>query len=375
VILFSAVGPTDSTIEEAGVTVVLTGQHELIQDPYRFRAAVQGIWNSRARREIRGLLRSLDPRYTIVHLHSWVKALSSSVVREAVNRKFSVVCTLHDYFAACPNGGFFDYQQGKPCGEIALSLRCVCRNCDSRSYPQKLWRVARQTVQNALGEVPRGIKHFISVSEFSEQILRRYLPVASTIDRVENPIETVQRDVTDVASNSAFIYVGRLAPEKGALTFAKAASQLGATAIFVGDGPDAERIKTVYPKAEITGWLSRDLVTRQIRLARALVMPSLWYETQGLVVSEAAAQGVPAIVSDRCAARYAVTDGQTGLWYDGGDSGDLALKMEAISHSTIAEVFGKNAYDSYWANPMTLARHVDELERLFGAYLVHRTVA
>jgi glycosyltransferase involved in cell wall biosynthesis len=373
VTFFSAAGPDEPAALAAGVRFVRTDQYDLLQDPRRVRAAIQGIWNSRARREIRRLLRSLDPDSTVVHLHSWTKALSSSVVREVVSHHFALVCTLHDYFTACPNGGFFDYQIGEPCGETALSAGCVSRNCDARSYPQKLWRVARQVVQRAFGEMPGGIRHFISVSDFSERILRQYLPADSTIDRVMNPIESVQREPADVAGNAAFLYVGRLAPEKGALTFAEAASRAGVAATFVGDGPESGAIRARCPGAVVTGWLSRELVTRHIRMARALVMPSLWYETQGLVISEAAAEGVPAIVSDGGAARDSVTDGQTGLWFASGDPGDLVRKMQTMSDSATAAAFGKAAYERYWGNPMTVQRHVDELERLFSRYLLQRT--
>jgi glycosyltransferase involved in cell wall biosynthesis len=375
VIFFSAVGPDDAAAEAAGVTVIRTDQHDVLQDPNRIRAAMQGIWNTRARRQIRYLLRSLDPAHTVVHLHSWTKALSSSVVREAICQKFAIVCTLHDYFTACPNGGFFDYKVGMPCGQTALSFGCISTNCDPRSYAQKLWRVARQTVQNTFGGIPGGIRHYVSVSDFSERILRRYLPADATIDRVSNPIEVVQREPADVANNGAFVYVGRLSPEKGALTFAQAASHMGVDAIFVGDGPDANKIRAVCPKAEVTGWLTRDLVARHIRLARVLVMPSLWYETEGLVVSEAAAQGIPSIVSDRCAAKDSVMDGRTGLWFAGGDAGDLALKMAAMSRSATAALYGRNAYEAYWASPRTLARHVDELEHLFDRCLIQRAAA
>jgi glycosyltransferase involved in cell wall biosynthesis len=372
VTFFSAVGPDDSAAKYAGVTFIRTDQFDVLQDPNRLRAAVQGIWNVRARRQIRNLLRSLDPANTILHFHSWTKALSSSVVREALIQSFTVVFTLHDYFTACPNGGFFDFQTGKSCGETALSLGCIARNCDARSYCQKLWRVARHTVQKTFGKIPGGIPRFISVSDFSERILERYLPASATIDRVPNPIDVVRREPTDVARNSAFVYVGRLAPEKGSLTFASAASHAGVAAVFVGDGPDASRIMSICPRAEITGWLPRSAVTERIRSARSLVMPSLWLETQGLVVSEAAAQGVPTIVSDLCGAKESVADGQTGLWFAGGDTDDLVRRIETMSQPPKAAAFGRNAYDSYWVNPMTLERHVDELIRVFSRYLIER---
>jgi glycosyltransferase involved in cell wall biosynthesis len=305
-------------------------------------------------------------------VHSWIKALSSSVIREAIDQNFIVACTLHDYFSVCPNGGFFDYQIGNPCGETALSVGCILRNCDSRSYPQKLWRVARQMVQKSIGGVPGDIRHFISVSAFSERILREYLPSTATIDRVRNPIEVVQDEAADVSNNDAFVYVGRLSAEKGVSTFAQAAARARVRAVFVGDGPAAEQIRSANSDAQITGWLPREQVLGHIRCGRALIMPSLLYETQGLTVAEAAAQGVPAIVSDRCAATEAVANGRTGLWFSGGNSQDLELKMAEMGKPGVASKLGRNAYDAFWDDPATLTQHVDALEQLFGKYISQR---
>ncbi len=117
---------------------------------------------------LRATLKDFDPKNTIVHLHGWSKALSSSVVHECVERSFKVVCTLHDYFVACLNGGFYNFRTNNICYLHALSLPCVLENCDSRSYNQTIWRVARQIVQRQFGGIPGGISAFISVSNFSK---------------------------------------------------------------------------------------------------------------------------------------------------------------------------------------------------------------
>ena len=369
VTFFAAVGAVDPLSLDAGIDTVILGQQESISDPNRLRAATQAIWNSYARHQMRRLLTSLRPADTVVHVHTWVKALSTSVIREAIDRGFLVFCTLHDYFSVCPNGGFFDYQLGKPCGEVALSLSCVLRNCDQRSYPQKLWRVARHVTQRVFGDMPSGIKHFISVSDFSERVLKPYLPAGSSIDRLDNPIDSIMRQPVEVEGNDTFLFVGRLAPEKGVVDLATAVRNTGVRAVFVGDGPEVEKVRTILPNAEITGWLSRDEVFKRFRAARAIVMPSLWYETHGLVISEAAASGVPAIVSDRCAAREVVQDGQTGLWFAGGNINDLGSKIMAISKSGVAGKFGATAFRRYWTNPMTIERHVLQLESIYKRYL------
>jgi glycosyltransferase involved in cell wall biosynthesis len=54
-----------------------------------------------------------------------------------------------------------------------------------------------------------------------------------------------------------------------------------------------------------------------LQKARALVLPSLLYETQGLVVNEAAAPGICFTIPDRCVAQGMVENGRTGLRFRG----------------------------------------------------------
>jgi glycosyltransferase involved in cell wall biosynthesis len=365
VVLFSAVGPIADELRRGVVEVVCTGQQEILADPNRFRAAVQGIWNWRAARALAARLDAMDPARTVVHVHGWTKALSSSVIRAAIRKGFRVICTLHDYFVACPNGGFFNYQTGTVCGLRPLGRACITSHCDQRSYPHKAWRVVRQVVQRTAGAVPSGIKHFIAVSEFSARILRPFLPQGSSCYLVPNPIESVPDRRVDIRSNTAYLSVGRVSKEKGVLLFAQAAKASGYPAVFVGDGEYGEELKRLHPGAEITGWLSREGVQERLGRARALVFPSLLYEAQPLAVLEAASRGVPAIVPDSCAARESVEDGVTGLWFRGGDVEDLIRKMAMLQDGNFADALGLGAYRRYWRNPPGMAEHVRALEDVY----------
>ena len=104
---------------------------------------------------------------------------------------------------------------------------------------------------------------------------------------------------------------------------------------------------------------------RWLSKARALVFPSLWYETQGLVVMEAAAKGVPAIVSDGCAARDFIVHGETGLLFRNGDVADLAEKISMLKDPKLAEHLGRQAYERYWANPNSMENHISDLIKYY----------
>lgn len=369
VFLLTAVNGHGAPPGSRTLKVVSTDQQEIATDANRVRAATQGLWNVKAQRAMRAVLDGCPRDDTIIHLHGWTKALSSSVIHEGVRRGYPMVATLHEYFSACPNGGFFNYRTLKPCTLAPMSLACVSTHCDSRGYAQKLWRVARQSVQQSAGGFPGHIRHFITVSRFSEGILKGYLASNAVLHPVRNPIEVPRADPAAVERNAGFTCVGRLSPEKGGVLLAQAAAALDVPVTFVGDGPLRAQIALAHPAARILGWLDRDPMLSQLRRARALVLPSLWYETQGLVVSEAAAVGVPAIVPHDCAARESVVDGVTGLWFESGNLEDLMQKM-AVLHTQprLAARMGAAAFERYWSDPPTLDRHVDELE------LVYRSV-
>lgn len=362
----AGMGPIEPGID-ARVNVVNLGLQDLLHNPSTINAAVSGIWQRHAAARLREILRDCQPRDTVIHLHTWTKVLSSSVVRVAIQRGFPIVCTLHDYFSVCPNGGLYNYPQKKLCGLTPMSLSCITSHCDVRNYPQKLWRVARQLVQHHVGQLPRGIKYAITVSAYSEVILRRWLPSGMTFFRVNNPIAIERQAPVDVASHDAFMFIGRLSPEKGAVLLAQAAVVAGVPSMFVGSGGEAERIRATNPRAQLLGWMQRADVLKTLRVSRALVFPSLWHETQGMAVLEAAACGVPAIVSDACAAKEAIVDGETGLLFRSGDPHDLAAKIAQLhTDPAFAATLGARAYERYWSAPHTLSNHVAALIKCYS---------
>lgn len=375
VTLLAAAGPISQDLEKAGIRVAFTNQYDIKSDPIRLRAATQGVWNPRAARFMREVLQGCDPVHTIVHVHGWSKALSSSAIHAAAEMNFAVVITLHDYFYACPAGGFYNFQRRETCTLQPLSTACLRENCDRDGYPEKLWRSARQGVQNYFGFRNEELRYFIALSEISEKVLRPFLPADARLYRIPNPVDMVQEAPVDVARNTQFISVGRLSPEKGFGMFARAAKELGCEATFVGEGPSRGEIKSIYPRAQITGWQTRHEVTNYLRSARVLVFPSLWYEAQPLAVLEAAALGVPAIVPDRCAARELVEPNVTGLWFKSGDSYDLQEKMASLQDPQVAGRMGRAAYERYWKAPFTMERHVNLLEACYESVLGDRSRA
>lgn len=364
VTVFAAVGPVSNWLRDEGVDVVCLDQADVLGDTNRARAALRGLWNRAAARELRRLLETVDRTRSIVHVHGWNKALSPSIIRAARMSGMPVVHTLHEYSDFCPNGSFFNYVEGRNCLLRPMSLACVASNCDSRSYSHKLWRVARHAVLAHAGGIFES-RHFICLSAGQKALLTPHLPPAAQLHLVPNPVDADDRGPSPVRDNEAFIFIGRLSAEKGAALLAAAAIRDGLPAMFVGDGPARGEIADAAPAAEITGWLDAEPTRQRLRRARALVFPSLWYETFGLTVHEALANGVPVIASDNTVSASAIEPGTTGLLFKSGDVDDLVRCMRTLRDRETAHRMGLAAYRRYWADPLTLSRHAEQLELLY----------
>jgi len=370
VTVFSAVAPIDDKLNHKNNNVICTNQLEIANDPNRLRAIRQGLWNGQAAQMMSQCLNDFNPDRTIVHVHGWTKALSSSVINEAVKRNFKVVISLHDYFIACPNGGFYNYKNKHICKLRPLSKECLFSNCDKANYLQKLWRVNRQYIQNRISRIPADVKHYISISDFSQNILQEYLPDDANIYDVSNPVFVNKQALPDYDTQSdKFISIGRLTPEKGLFLLAEALRKAKCNAIFVGEGECRQELETQYPEIKITGWVPHEKVNDYIRSARALVLPSLWYETQGLVVAEAAANGIASIVPDSSAARNMVLNKKTGQWFRGGDLNNLTEALIKLNQPETASIMGQNAYNEFWIDPPTIEKHINRLNEVYQRIL------
>ncbi len=367
---FTSVKPLDpSLVDVPGLRVVCLGEEEIARDPNRLRAFTGGLWNRRAWRALDLELAEHDPADTIVHVHMWTKALSSSVLHLAIRRGFKVMVTLHDFFIGCPTGGLFLHKTSELCPHTPLSGACVRTSCDRRHYAHKLWRTARTVLQNKILRIPQGVAHFVSVSDLSANLMRPWLPPRTPMTIVRNPVETVDLGAAPVGESAPFLFIGRFSREKGVLLAAEAVRRLGVPAVFIGDGELAAEARALCPQATFTGWLSAEEIRGWLHRARALLFPPLWYETLGLVVVEAAAAGVPAIISDRCAATDFLQDGVCGLHFRHGSLDALCDAITRLQDAALTARLGRNAYDWYWRDPWTLDQHVTDLLALYERVL------
>ena len=365
VTLIAAVGPVSAELEESGVTVCCFGERDIMQDRRRLNATVRGLWNSSAARQLRTALQAAEAGDSIVHLHSWTRGFSPSIGAVLSHAQLRGLYSIHEYFIACPNGAFYNYTKHDNCYLRPMSAACAVSHCDSRTYAHKVWRILRHGMPNGVGGLRRAFRHFAYLSDLQREVLSPYLPDGCELHRLPNPIQVPDAGPPSLKGDGPFLFVGRLSHDKGVLLLAEAAKQLGVRVVFVGSGDLEGELRSRYSEVEITGWLSPDEVYERMRCARALVLPSVWYECQPLTAYEALSQGLPVVTSENNAAREAIVPGETGLLFHNGDADDLAAKMrELLCNDTVAMMSAK-AYQSYWNRPLTLDYHLDKLEQIY----------
>lgn len=335
--------------------------------------AVTGIFNRRAAQALKRLLAAADPRHTIIHFHQWTKALSPAVLRVAARSGFRAFVTAHDYLCVCPNGRYYDFNRSEPCSLSPLSARCLARPCDPRSYAHKAVRVARQLDLPALLASVQDRWAFVHISSLAADVSRRFLPARARHFVITDPIDVPREAPVAVAANSSFLYVGRFEREKGCSDLAEAARDHDV--VFMGEGPERDTIARQNPAARYLSWGTSAAVADALRRCRALVLPSLWYETFGMVVPEALARGVPVVVSSRVGAKSLVEHGVNGLVFAAADVEALRQSLAVLTSREVAATMGAAAYARYWAAPPSLDRHLDQLIDAYDELLTDRRVA
>jgi glycosyltransferase involved in cell wall biosynthesis len=358
----------DNSLRHPNITPVCLGLTN-VWDERPLKAALQAVWNLEAERRISVILKRFDRSDTVVHFHQWTKALSPSAIRAVARAGFHHVITMHDYALGCPNGAYFNYARIAPCNLEPMSLACMTTQCDVRGRAHKLVRVARQLRTNGTIGRARNLLSAIHVTPFSAEIGAALLPRGIRQRTVGNPIITTRAAAVEVRRNKHFVYLGRFTKEKGPALLAGAASEGGYSAAFMGAGYDDGTIRKANPNALVLDWGSTADVARFLAMARCLVFPSLWYETHGLVVSEALSRGVPAIVSRMTGARDLIQDGVNGLVVDPRNKSDLLRCLNVLADDSQAEAMGKNAYELYWRNPPSIDSHVDSILKIYREIL------
>jgi len=172
----------------------------------------------------------------------------------------------------------------------------------------------------ALGASPERVRVFantVDVVRFGERV-----------DELRASLGRSHEDVT-------VLTVARLAPEKGIDVLLRAAAQAKLAVVVLGEGPERPRLEQLARELEVRATFTSkpwDEVVEAYAAADVFALLSS-HEPWGVVVNEAAASGLPLVLSDRVgAARDLLRDGENGVRVPVGDDEATAAAFRRLAN-------------------------------------------
>jgi len=364
----------EDVVVEAERRLLEAGGHQVSQhvecNPPGSRAAAgslaASVWNAAAARRVRAAIEAHRP--DVVHVHNTWYALSPSVLSAARGRGVPVVMTVHNYRLACANSLLL--RDGKPC-ELCIdrsALSAVRHGCYRGSRPLSGIAAVNIAAHRMAGTWGRHVNKFLVLSEFAKtRMLRIGLPDAQiTIGSnfVPDPGDRTLRP----SRSSEVMFVGRISQEKGLQVLLEAwrrRAPQGLRLVVAGDGPGRGALEADAPSSvEFLGRVDSSEVSARLKRARALVLPSIWYEGQPLVALEGLAAGVPIVLSDIGGLPELLGGNGAGWLTPPNDIDSLASLLPMLDDDEAVDDRGARARDRYRAAYTPVAA----LSRLEAAY-------
>jgi glycosyltransferase involved in cell wall biosynthesis len=330
------------------------------------RAAAQAflqVVNPGAAATVRRAVREFRPDVAVVNMFEM--HLSPAIF--ASLRSVTTVLNVANYKPICPIGLKL-LPDGTRC-VVPPGLVCMRSGCVGPAH----W--LRDRPRYALiGRAVSGADRVLTCSAWMTRELARHGIASTYLPWPSPPVRA--GFLRKPAATPLFVYLGRLAAEKGIDVLLRAIAEVvgqvpDARLRIVGSGPLERALKAqsaqlgVASAVEFVGQANRARVDAELEGAWALVAPSLWAEPFGIVALEALARGIPVIATKGGGFDETVDAPLTGVLVPPGDDRALAAALLAVA---TRRVFPDQTPDARAASAVVrrhdLDTHVDALRAL-----------
>jgi glycosyltransferase involved in cell wall biosynthesis len=292
--------------------------------------------------KIRRLLQKHD--YDVIHYHN-TSLLGPGVLAMDTPRKRAVkLYTTHEHWLVCPMHVLWKFDRA-PC-EKPECLRCVLHG----RRPPQLWRYT-----GLLGRASRHVDAFVAPSRFTAKMHKErgfsraleHLP--HFIDRVD---DDWRRPGPRPHERPYFLFVGRLERIKGLHTVIPLWADVPeADLLIAGTGNDESQLRALAesnPRIKFLGAQSQQALGPLYHHAIACVIPSLTYETFGMITLEAFARRTPVVARDIGPLPEVVNDSGGGLLFR--DNAELRAALGRLVRETgLRDELGARGYEAFLA--------------------------
>jgi len=316
--------------------------------PYLKQKQIQQVLNSKP--------------YDVIHYHN-ISLLGPEILRLQPPQGRAVkIYTTHEHWLICPMHVLWKYNS-RAC-EKPDCLACTLRG----KRPPQIWRYT-----GLLERASQEVDQFVSPSRFTAQMhAQRGFP--QPVSHLPYFIERVDQDWQTPGPRPQerpyFLFVGRIEKIKGVQTLISAWRQVSQyDLIVVGSGGQLETLRALaagQPQIKFTGGLPQSQLGNYYVHALATIVPSLTYETFGVIMLESFARKTPVIVRDLGALPEIVHDSQGGLIYQ--TEAELLDAVDQISQQPDLRVkFAEKCYHAFlknWTKEAHLELYFDLLSKL-----------
>jgi glycosyltransferase involved in cell wall biosynthesis len=296
------------------------------------------IYNFDAKRRLKNLLKR--EKVDLVYALQMVNTLYPSVVDACVEEGVPLVHRLSDFQYLCGNYKF--YRDGKICEDCQTGgyYHCVVHRCMKDSLAVSGLRVLTMYLNRWRG-AHKKIAAFITPS----RILRQKMLEGGFPDELLHHVPTFTPGVHDeeTGPGDLFLYAGAIEPCKGVFELVEAYAALAPhqqlplvfAGYSLGDTESRLREKVVQlglgDRVEWLGFQSEKELSTLYQRARAVLVPTLWYENMPNVVLEAMAHGRAVIGTRLGGVAEMVEHEETGLLTEPGNVNELCRSLARLA--------------------------------------------
>lgn len=309
-------------------------------------------------RQLRQILSSR--RYDVLHFHN-ISLLGPKILTlEPAGGRLIKLYTTHEHWLICPTHVLWKFSRA-PCD------RPQCFECTLRARrPPQLWRYTR-----LLEECCRHVDQFLSPSRFSAAMHAsrgfsrplRCLPYFT-----EACDEDWKQPAPRPHPRPYFLFVGRLEVIKGLHTLLPLWKQVeGADLLVAGTGTQAGELRAMAADESRICFLGEQSQRQLGALyyhAVACIVPSVTYETFGIVSIEALARKTPVIVRDLGALPEVIEGSGAGFVYRT-DRELLEAIRTLLASPGLRTELGERGYEAFrrnWSAEAHLRRYFEIIE-------------
>ncbi|GAB3041875.1 glycosyltransferase [Spirosoma pulveris] len=308
------------------------------------------VWNPFAVASIKKRIRTFKPE--VVHIHNWHYASGPAIIRAAKRMGVPVVLTLHNYRLLCPSGSLMNGSTIFTESMYAnFPWKAVRLGVFRDSVIQTFWLAFVVWFHKKAGTWQL-VDRYLVLTDFARTLYESSRLGIDPSRFVIKPNFAQRPEQQQLSRDQHFLYIGRLSDEKGVNVLLSTFRNTGYSLSIAGDGPLldlVEHVSAVSSNIHYLGTLDKCAVQYAMQTCTALLFPSIWYETFGMVIIEAFALGCPVIASNIGSPIELVQNGINGLHFEAGNVDSLrnTLKLWVSLSQAEKEQYGKRARATY----------------------------